>query len=114
MWLNGLERRCLAGRLAKSCVHVLGRILGCGKCRKNVALRLLFVHASAARIVGAGVQVSFYVIGKEQMKIRARTNIFRRLLLASFLWIRENSRTKMADMNIPVDNLLEVGFIKEI
>lgn len=31
-----------------------------------------------------------------------------------FLWMRENSRTKMADMNIPFGNLVEVGFVKEI
>lgn len=55
-----------------------------------------------------------YVMGKEQMKIRPGTNIVRRVLLEAFLWIRENSRTKMADMNIPMDNLIEVGFVKEI
>ncbi|TVY57436.1 putative potassium transporter 12 [Lachnellula cervina] len=55
-----------------------------------------------------------YVMGKEQMTIKKGTNIFRRLLFMLFLWIRENSRTKMADMNIPFDNLVEVGFVKEI
>jgi KUP system potassium uptake protein len=55
-----------------------------------------------------------YVIGKEQMKIRTGTNVVRKALLGAFLWIRENSRTKIADMNIPVDSLVEVGFVKEI
>jgi KUP system potassium uptake protein len=55
-----------------------------------------------------------YVMGKEEMKIKKGTNIIRRFLLMMFLWIRENSRTKMADMNIPTDNLVEVGFVKEI
>ncbi|TVY88032.1 Potassium transporter [Lachnellula willkommii] len=55
-----------------------------------------------------------YVMGKEQMTIKKGTNIFKRLLFMLFLWIRENSRTKMADMNIPFDNLVEVGFVKEI
>lgn len=55
-----------------------------------------------------------YVMGKEQMTIKKGTNIFRRLFLMLFLWIRENSRTKMADINIPYDNLVEVGFVKEI
>jgi KUP system potassium uptake protein len=32
----------------------------------------------------------------------------------AFLWIRENSRTKVADMNIPFDSLVEVDFGKEI
>jgi len=63
-------------------------------------------RAAAAQLV--------YIMGKEQMKIKEGTNIVRRVFLEMFLWIRENSRTKMADMNIPVDNLVEVGFVKEI
>jgi len=55
-----------------------------------------------------------YVMGKEEMKIRKGTNIVRRVLLMMFLWIRENSRTRMADMDIPTDSLVEVGFVKEI
>jgi KUP system potassium uptake protein len=55
-----------------------------------------------------------YVMGKEQMKIKNGTNIFRRIFLMAFLWMRENSRTKMADMDIPFDSLVEVGFVKEI
>lgn len=55
-----------------------------------------------------------YIMGKEQMKIKNGTGILRKTLLWLFLWIRENSRTKMADMNIPFDNLVEVGFVKEI
>lgn len=55
-----------------------------------------------------------YVMGKEQMRIKDGTNVLRRIVLMAFLWIRENSRTKMADMNIPFDNLVEVGFVKEI
>ncbi|KUJ20933.1 putative potassium transporter 5 [Mollisia scopiformis] len=55
-----------------------------------------------------------YIMGKEQMKIKQGTNLLRRGLLWLFLWIRENSRTKMADMNIPFDSLVEVGFVKEI
>jgi len=55
-----------------------------------------------------------YVMGKEQMKIKKGTNIARRVILMAFLLIRENSRTKMADMNIPFDKLVEIGFVKEI
>ncbi|KFY99039.1 hypothetical protein V500_01483 [Pseudogymnoascus sp. VKM F-4518 (FW-2643)] len=55
-----------------------------------------------------------YVMGKEEMKIKHGTNIFRRVLLVMFLWLRENSRTKMADVNIPTDSLVEMGFVKEI
>ncbi len=55
-----------------------------------------------------------YVVGKEQMKIRPGTNWVRWVVLGEFLWIRENSRTKMADLDIPFDHLVEVGFVKEI
>ncbi|KAK9350790.1 potassium transporter-domain-containing protein [Lipomyces doorenjongii] len=55
-----------------------------------------------------------YIVGKEQMKIRKGSNIFRKLLLAAFIWMRENSGTKLADMPIPTDSLVEVGFVKEI
>jgi len=54
------------------------------------------------------------MMSKEQMRIKKGTNIMRSLALEAFLWIRENSRTKMADMNIPMDSLIEVGFVKEI
>lgn len=63
-------------------------------------------RAQAAQII--------YIMGKEQMKIKAGTNFARRRLLEFFLWIRENSRTKMASMNIPTESLVEVGFVKEI
>jgi KUP system potassium uptake protein len=35
-------------------------------------------------------------------------------LLRIFIWIRENTRAKVASMRIPIDKLVEVGFVKEI
>ncbi|KAJ0420514.1 potassium transporter-domain-containing protein [Aspergillus carlsbadensis] len=55
-----------------------------------------------------------YIMGKEQMKIRPRTNILRRLVLWIFLWIRENTRGKMSALALPVNQVIEVGFLKEI
>lgn len=55
-----------------------------------------------------------YIMGKEQMTIKMGTNFVRKTFLMLFLWIRENSRTKMADLDIPYDSLVEVGFVKEI
>ena len=55
-----------------------------------------------------------HIIGKEQMKIKHKTNILRRVLLEAFLWIRDNSRTKMANLRVPTDKVIEVGFLKEI
>ncbi len=48
------------------------------------------------------------------MRIKKGTGIFKRVVLEVFLWIRENTRSKTASMNIPVDQLVEVGFIKEV
>ena len=55
-----------------------------------------------------------YIVGKEQMRIRESTTIWRRVLLNAFLWLRENTRSKIANMKIPTDQLVEVGFIKEV
>jgi KUP system potassium uptake protein len=62
----------------------------------------------------AATEQMVYVVGKEQMTIKVGTGIVRKVLLGAFLWIRENSRTKMADLDIPFDELVEVGFVKEI
>lgn len=72
------------------------------------------VQAELGVINKASEAQMVYVMGKEQMRIKEGTNIFRRVVLWTFLWIRENSRTKMADINIPYDNLVEIGFVKEI
>ncbi|KAL7800296.1 potassium transporter [Trichoderma ceciliae] len=62
-----------------------------------------------------------YILGKEVMKVKRGismtsrvTGFFRSFVLWIFLWMRENSRTKMADLNIDADKLIEVGFLKEI
>jgi KUP system potassium uptake protein len=55
-----------------------------------------------------------YMVGKEQMRIKSANNIFKKLVLGLFLWIRENTRTKVQALNISVEKLVEVGFVKEI
>jgi KUP system potassium uptake protein len=30
------------------------------------------------------------------------------------MWLRDNTRAKVASMRIPIDKLVEVGFVKEI
>ncbi|CAI6100832.1 unnamed protein product [Clonostachys chloroleuca] len=60
-----------------------------------------------------------YVLGKQVMRIkRISGNIVRRLIkkifLTAFLWIRENSRAKLADLDMDYNNLVEVGFVMEI
>lgn len=55
-----------------------------------------------------------YIVGKEQMRIRLSTRIWRRIGLNAFLWLRDNTRSKMANLHIPVEKLVEVGFVKEV
>ena len=55
-----------------------------------------------------------YIIGKEQLKIRKSTAFVRKWLLVLFLWMKENTRTKMANLNVPTEKVIEVGFLKEI
>ncbi|KAH7384685.1 potassium transporter-domain-containing protein [Pyrenochaeta sp. MPI-SDFR-AT-0127] len=55
-----------------------------------------------------------YIIGKEQMKIRPGTNVFRKILLETFLFLRENTRAKIASLKVPMDKVIEVGFVKDV
>ncbi|KAF2102937.1 potassium uptake protein [Rhizodiscina lignyota] len=56
-----------------------------------------------------------YIVGKEQLRVLpSNNNIFKRMLLGVFLFLRENTRTKVASLKIPVDKLVEVGFVKEL
>ncbi|KAL8993687.1 MAG: hypothetical protein Q9169_006164 [Polycauliona sp. 2 TL-2023] len=61
-----------------------------------------------------------YIVGKEQMRIHDVTGCCkprgwaRRIALAAFLWLRSNTGSKIANLNVEVDKLVEVGFVKVI
>lgn len=55
-----------------------------------------------------------YIIGKEQMKIAPGGGWFRKVLLHIFLWVRDNTRTKIANLRVPTERVIEVGFVKDI
>ncbi|KZF24026.1 potassium uptake protein [Xylona heveae TC161] len=55
-----------------------------------------------------------YIVGKEHLRVLDGTNLFKRAVLKFFLWLRENTRTKVESMKVPIDKLVEVGFIKEL
>ena len=55
-----------------------------------------------------------YIIGKEQMKVKPNTNLFRKMMLRAFLFIRENTRTKIASLDVARDRVIEVGFVKDV
>lgn len=55
-----------------------------------------------------------YIMGKEQMKVKSNTNLIRKILLRAFLFIRENTRTKIASLDVDRDRVIEVGFVKDV
>ena len=57
---------------------------------------------------------SLYIIGKESLKVKEGTGLFRRFLLEFFVFLRENTRTKIANLRVPIDKVGEVGFVKDI
>lgn len=79
-----------------------------------IELRDEAVAAELARLDRAYAAKIMYVVGKGQMRTRAGTPIFRRFVLATFLWIRDNTRAKIANLRLAMDRVVEVGFVKDI
>lgn len=79
-----------------------------------VELRDEQVAAELARLDRAYAAKIMYIVGKGQMKIRSDTPIFRRGVLSLFLWIRDNTRAKIANLRLAMERVVEVGFVKEI
>ncbi|KAF2083387.1 potassium transporter [Saccharata proteae CBS 121410] len=79
-----------------------------GQQSPTIARRVAALDAAYARQV-------VYVVGKEELRLLQHKNgFFKRVVLGIFLFIRENTRAKVAKMNIPVEKLVEVGFVREI
>lgn len=79
-----------------------------------VELRDDAVALELARLDRAYAAKIMYVVGKGQMKIRSDARLFRRAVLALFLWIRENTRAKIANLRLAHERVVEVGFVKDI
>lgn len=78
---------------------------------QNLAHRLL------ASLDAAYGQQVVYVVGKEQMRIRPDRSIkgiVRSILMGSFLWMRSNTGSKVSGLNIDVEKLVEIGFVKVV
>lgn len=82
--------------------------------RDNVSSRSSTTSSRLEALERAYRHKVLYITGKEQMKINVGTNFVRRLFLKVFLFIRDNTRTKIASLDIPMDKVIEVGFVKEI
>ena len=58
-----------------------------------------------------------YVVGKEQMRIQPQPGVagfLRRVALGAFLWLRGNTGSRVAALNVEVEKLVEVGFVKVV
>lgn len=58
-----------------------------------------------------------YIIGKEQMRIgeaRGLGGWARRIALAAFVWLRNNTGRRISNMKLDVGKSVEVGFVKEM
>jgi KUP system potassium uptake protein len=55
-----------------------------------------------------------YIVGKEHLRVKPGTNMFKRLLLMAFLWMREATSTKIQHLNVQRDRVVEIGFVKDI
>lgn len=72
------------------------------------------VAAELARLDRAFAAKAVYLVGKEQMRLRKTTPLPRRVLLSVFLWIRDNTRAKVANLRLAMEKVVEVGFVKDI
>ncbi|KAK3935829.1 potassium transporter [Diplogelasinospora grovesii] len=79
-----------------------------------VELRDEKVAAELARLDRAYAAKIMYVVGKGQMRISGSASIGRKAALSVFLWIRDNTRAKIANLQLAMDRVVEVGFVKEI
>ncbi len=67
-----------------------------------------------ARLDRAYGAKALYIVGKERMRVKEDAPFYRRIVLSVFLWIRNNTRNKIANLRLSMDRMVEVGFLKEI
>lgn len=78
------------------------------------------VRQALASLQAAYEDQVVYIVGKEQMRIKEvqgwgnLKGACRKIALAAFLWLRSNTGSKVANMNLDVEKLVEVGFVKVI
>lgn len=78
------------------------------------------VREALASLQAAYEDQVVHIVGKEQMRIQEVQGwgnvrgLCRKVALAAFLWLRSNTGSKVANMNLDVEKLVEVGFVKVI
>jgi KUP system potassium uptake protein len=59
-------------------------------------------------------QQVLYIIGKAELQIPQKMNIFKRVFMSAFLYLRDLTNEKASNWRLPHDKLVEVGFIREL
>lgn len=93
-----------------------------GHCNDNETNmdKRLHVNISPVPMETFGMEESLsvvYVVGRKSLRIKKSTmfaNLFPGLLLRLYIWMRQLSRSDIADMHIPIDNMFEIGIVKDI
>ncbi|KAK4239424.1 potassium transporter-domain-containing protein [Achaetomium macrosporum] len=70
--------------------------------------------AELGRLDRAYAAKIMYIVGKGQMRVKETSSFGRRLALEVFLWIRDNTRAKIANLRLAMERVVEVGFVKDI
>jgi len=55
-----------------------------------------------------------YIVGKEEIRVAPQTAFWRLALLKIFLFVRENTRNKLANLKVSADRLVEIGFVMPV
>lgn len=55
-----------------------------------------------------------YIVGNDQLRIKQGTNFIRWGVLTAFIWMRGITSRKIQRLNVQVDRLVEVGFVRNI
>lgn len=72
------------------------------------------LEESLAWLDNAFLTRALYIVGKEEIVLSPKMPILKKLVLGTFLFIRHNTRTKMHNLSLPTERLVEIGFIKEL
>ena len=58
---------------------------------------------------------TLYVFGKEELVLpEKKLNIVKRFFLGAFLWMRDSTDKKVASLKIPMDRVVEIGYVKSL
>ncbi|PGH15031.1 hypothetical protein AJ79_02713 [Helicocarpus griseus UAMH5409] len=55
-----------------------------------------------------------YIIGRDKLYIKEESNFVRRAMLAVFVFVKNQQRTPLSQLKVPVDRLVEIGFSKAV